>query len=128
LSLLTDRLYSIYGYRGSPAEIRFCLYLSKVSPSYNIGVLYGRVRIIDGKGIFFKRHDYVETGCKLSFTFAKNSLEIGTIDPDDYCEFGGGVYADGIFDKTSNDIPGYFEDLGGNKIYFKNITPEDYSE
>src|SRR5690606_21924722 len=103
--------------------------LSKGAPSYNMGTIYGRVKLVNGQGIFFTKQEWSENGCKLNFVFDEDkNLVIETILPHDDCLFGNGVYADGTFDKESNKIPDYFEDGDGSKIYFKNTKPEDYSD
>ncbi len=120
------RIGTIFIYSETDSTILFYIDLNRGAPSYNMGSLYGRVKIINGSGTFFTKFDYSENSCKWNFRFLKNDLTIKTVDEQDDCGFGYAVIADGIFRKTSNKMLNYFEDMEGKKIYFKNTKPEDY--
>jgi hypothetical protein len=106
--------------------ILFYLDLNRGVPSYNMGSLYGQVKIINDCGVFFKKFDSSGKSCKWNLVFSKNNLIIKTIDGQDNCGFGFAVNADGIFKRSSKKIIGYFEDMEKRKIYFKLTKPEDY--
>jgi len=115
-------------YPENDSTILFYLDVSQGAPSFNMGSVYGRVKIHNSKGVFYSKTDYDERGCKLSFNFIKNNLLIKTIEPFNECGFGNGVEADGTFNKTSSITPSYFEDMEGTKVYFKNTKPEHYNK
>jgi hypothetical protein len=119
---------TIYLYPETKNTILFYIELHRGAPSYNMGSLYGRVKIINNKGIFYTKFDYADNGCKWDFTFTKNSLTIKTFDNEYECGFGNAVFADGTFKKRTNKIKNSFIDLEGTKIYFAKTKPEDYNK
>ena len=121
-----ERVVSILIYAETDSTILFYIDLNRGAPSYNMGSLYGRVKIKNDGGTFFTKYDYAENGCKWSLNFTKNSLIIKTIDNQYDCEFGHAVFADGTFKRKSNKIQDYFEEMEGEKVYFTKTTPEDY--
>ena len=50
---------------------------------------------------------------------------VTVVDNQDKCDFGYGVYPDGIYIRRSDEVPAYFVDATGTKVYFKNTKPED---
>jgi hypothetical protein len=44
--------------------------LNRGAPSYNMGDLYGRIKIVNDTGTFFTRFDSMEKGCEFSFHFS----------------------------------------------------------
>jgi hypothetical protein len=91
-----------------------------------MGSLYGRAKILKDSGNFFSSFRSSEKGCAFSFRFSKTKVEIITSNDQDDCEFGFGVYADGVFQRKSNKKAEYFEDREGKRIYFEKTRPEDY--
>ena len=120
------RIGTIFIYPETDSTILFYIDLNRGAPSYNMGSLYGRVKIINSSGTFYTKFDYSDNGCKWTFLFLRSNLTIKTIDEQDNCGFGGAVFADGIFKRISNKMLDYFEDMEGKKIYFKTTKPEDY--
>ncbi len=119
-----DRGWQVTVYPESNTTILFYLYQNKGEPSYNMGDLYGRITITNGTGVFFNK-DYPGPNCKFRVSFVGEKLKIETLESKDECGFGGGVYADGEFTRTSAKIPEYFEDYEG-KVYFKTTKPEQF--
>lgn len=113
-------------YPESNSTILFHLYQNRGEPSFNMGDLYGRVTITNGTGVFFNK-DYPGSNCKFRLTFIGEKLKIETLESKDECGFGGGVYADGEFTRTSAKIPEYFEGYE-RKVYFKTTKPEQYNK
>ena len=111
-------------YPESNSTILFHLYQNRGEPSFNMGDLYGRVTITNGTGVFFNK-DYPGSTCKFRLTFVGEKLIIETLESKDECGFGGGVYADGEFTRTSAKVPEYFEG-GERKVYFKTTKPEQF--
>jgi hypothetical protein len=120
------RIGAIFIYAETDSTILFYIDLNRGAPSYNMGSLYGRVKMKNDSGTFYTKYDYNENGCKWTFNFTKNGLTINTIDNQTDCGFGHAVYADGTFKRQSNKIQEYFEDMEGKKVYFRKTTPEDY--
>lgn len=95
--------------------------------NYNSGSLYGRIKIKNDKGIFYRKYEGYDYGCKWTFKFSENNLNIKTIDGCSECGFGQNVYAYGDFRKNTNKIPDYFLDMTGEKkTFFKDKKPEDF--
>jgi hypothetical protein len=113
-------------YPESNSTILFYLYQNRGEPSFNMGELYGRVTITNGTGVFFNK-DYPGSNCKFRLTFIGEKLTIETLESKEDCGFGGGVYADGEFTRTSAKIPEYFEGIE-RKVYFKTTKPEQYNK
>jgi hypothetical protein len=108
------------------STVLFYMDLNRGAPSYNMGALYGRVRIVNDTGTFFIKFDTLSKGCKLLFHFSKSKIDISTDGEQDDCYFGNGVEADGSFKKYSNKTKLYFENQEGKKIYFIETKPESY--
>ena len=121
-----ERIGTIFIFPETDTTILFYIDLNRGAPSYNMGSLYGRVKIVSNKGTFSTSFDSSNKGCKWTFLFSKNNLTIKTVDEQDYCGFGYAVFADGVFKRTSNRIISSFEDMEGKKIYFTKTKPEDY--
>jgi hypothetical protein len=121
-----ERIGTIFIVPETDTTILFYIDLNRGAPSYNMGSLYGRVKIVNNRGTFSTSFDSSGKGCKWTFLFSKNSLTIETVDGQDYCGFGYAVIADGVFKRTSNKFISSFEDMEGKKIYFSKTKPEDY--
>jgi hypothetical protein len=117
---------TIFIYPETDSSVLFYFDLNRGAPSYNMGSLYGRVKILNNCGIFNTNSDFSEEGCKLTFQFIKSTLIIKTEDGKSDCGFGHGVFADGKYQKKSNIILDYFEDQESRKVFFKDTKPEDY--
>ncbi len=121
-----ERTGNISVFPETDTTILFYVDVNRGAPSYNMGELYGRVKIIDGRGTFYIKLDSSDQGCKWDFIFSKSLVTLRTFDDYYDCEFGNAVYVDGDFKQTSSAIPVKFENLEGRSISFKNISPEVY--
>ncbi len=110
-----------YIYAETDSTILFYLDMNRGAPSYNMGAIYGRVLIKKGRGIFISSIEGYKKSCELSFQFMTGKLTVNTINDNDDCGFGYGVFADGKFRKITNKNPQYFLDMTGEKQYFKNL-------
>src|SRR5258705_7715316 len=97
-----ERIGTISIYPETDSTILFNIDLNRGAPSYNMGSLYGRVRITNGDGTFHSKFDHSDKGCKWTFKFSKNTLIIKTVEGQDECGFGAFVFADGEFKQISN--------------------------
>jgi hypothetical protein len=122
------RVSSIDIYPETDSTILFYLDLNRGAPSYNIGNLYGKVKIINNNGIFYKKTSDNPEGCMFKLTFLKNTLIAKTLEEKHDCPFGYGVYADGTFKKFSSKAPKYFISQEGDTTYFKKVSPQKYKE
>ncbi len=122
------RIGTIYIYPETDNTLLFYIDLNRGAPSYNMGSLYGRVKITNDTGLFYTKLDYANEGCKWKFNFTKNSLIINTVDGESDCGFGRAVYADGEFKRKSNVCKEFFRDIEGKIIYFRNTSPEQYNK
>ncbi len=121
-----ERIGYLQVYAESDSTILFYMDLNRGAPSYNMGALYGRVRIAHDTGTFFMMFDTLSKGCKLLFHFFNGKFDISTIGEQDDCYFGYGVEADGSFKQYSNKSKPYFENQEGKKIYFNETKPDGY--
>ena len=113
----------------SDSSLLFYIFISRGAPSFNMGTLYGRVIIKDGKGVFsYDEFEYKGQACKFAITISKDTLSIATIGKNYECGFGGNVFADGIYKKVKNLKQDFFIDPHGGKYYFKETKPEQYDE
>jgi hypothetical protein len=119
---------TIFIYPETDSTILFYIDLNRGAPSYNMGSLYGRVKIYNGNGTFYTKFDFIDNSCKWTFQFSKDILTIKTVDGQYGCGFGHAVYADGNFKRVSNKTPDYFENGEGTKVYFKTTSPEKYNK
>ena len=119
------RFGSVTVYPETDSTVLFYLDVNRGEPSYNMGMLYGRLVIHDGKGTYSRQFEYADVPCELSFTFTENQLVIESVNENDDCGFGFGVYADGTFGRTSSEAPAFFQDGEGTAIYFHETPPED---
>ncbi|CAN5877630.1 hypothetical protein BH11BAC4_BH11BAC4_17290 [soil metagenome] len=110
-----------YIHAETDSTILFYLDLNRGAPSYNMGSIYGRVVIKNGKGIFKASLEGYQKACELLFQFTANKLSIETVSDNDDCGVGFGVLADGIFKRTTTINPAYFLDATGAKRYFKEL-------
>lgn len=116
---------SICIYPETDTTVLFYIDINRGAPGYNMGSIYGQMKIVNSIGIFYTKFDYLDYGCKLTFHFSKNNLIVKGIEQEG-CGFGNAVYADGNYKKTSNKVLSYFQDKEGEKIYFKRTKPKDY--
>jgi hypothetical protein len=111
-------------YPETDTTVLFYIDVNRGAPSYNMGSLYGRLKIINGQG----NYESKDKGSRWTLQFSKNRITIGTVAESYDCGFGNGVTADGIFEQTSKIIPDYFVNGEGTKYYFTTTTPEKYNE
>lgn len=113
-------------YPESDTTILFYLSLNRGAPSFNMGQKYGRLTMKNNIGIYYFKNDWDSLGCKLIFSFSKDTLTIKTPDSFDECGYGYGVYSDGVFEKHYKKIPKYFIELTGDTTYFDKVKPEKW--
>ena len=92
----------------------------------NIGQRYCRLKVQNGKGVYYSKEDSDEKGCKWLITIIDKTLTIKTIDKCYECEFGGNVIADNKYILKRDTKPEYFIDGHGHKIFFNKTKPENY--
>ena len=109
-------------YPETDSTVLFYIDIDKGLPSYNMGSLYGRLKIINGQGIYVSK----DQGCQWTIQFSIDELTIGTVKNFYNCGFGNGVVIDGSFQQTSKKIPNIFVNREGTKYFFKTTTPEKY--
>ena len=120
------RIGSATVYPETDSTVLFYVEANRGAPSYNMGQLYGRLKLINGQGVFYSNEKNSGKSCKFSCNFKSNQMIVKTLDNEDNCGFGFGVYIDGAFKRRSKKIPSYFEDLTGSKIYFRKTSPENW--
>jgi hypothetical protein len=112
-----DRGGVVYVYPETSSTILFYLGLDGGAPSYNSGVLDGRINISNGTGVF---NDAGYPDCKFEFRFVEDKLIVKTVEDKKECLFGSGVGADGEYKRESSVTPEYYE-IDGEKVFFKDI-------
>jgi len=107
--------------------ILFYINLNLGPKSYNGGVLYGRLLLKDGKGVFSSSsYIYQGTGCKWDMNIQNDILTIKTIENN--CGFGHRVSAGGTYTRKDKRKPDFFENIQGEHIYFAKTSPEAYKK
>ena len=104
---------------------RFYLEIGRGAPSYNSGALYGTLKF-DKKT---KTAIYLPASaddCRLELKFTKNKIIVKTVGGD--CGFGGGVYADAVYNLRDNKNPSFLISRANKKIYFDKTPPEKFRE
>lgn len=98
----------------------FSLKLNRGKPSYNSGHLLGELAF-DGNVALYQSSEYKfkDKICKLEFKKVDKAISISTIENNNQCGFGFGVYAGGEYTITSKDIPENYIDTLGNTVKFK---------
>ena len=118
---------SLVVYPETDSTILFYFEGSRGAPSYNMGQLYGRMKIINGKGLYFSFVLDSAKPCQFSCEFKSNQVLIKTVDEKGNCGFGFGVYIDGVYKRDTRNVPTYFEDETGSRVYFKKTLPENWN-
>jgi hypothetical protein len=113
-------------YPETDSTILFYLDLNSGPPSFKVGHLYGRVKIINSIGSLSGKAPGSSKACMLNFTFPANSLIIKTLQGANDCAFVPGVTADGVYKKQSPKIPPFFLGPKGDTNYFNKVSPEKY--
>ncbi len=122
-----DRVGQITIFPETDSTVLFYFESNRGRPSYNIGSLYGRVKLAQDTGVFFQKIYSDDKGCKFSFKFTNGQLTLTSMDGFDDCGFGHGVYAHGTYKKTSKIVPLSFTDLESKEVFFQKTKPEDYN-
>lgn len=115
------RVGTVSVYTENKDSAMFYIDVNRGAPSYNMGLLLGKVKLENGYGIYYKKDEYSDGGCKFSLKFKPNELTITTLENQDECGFGHGVYIDGIYKRTSDEQPEFYISGEGDKVYFKSI-------
>jgi hypothetical protein len=121
------RVGSLVVYPETDSTILFYFQGNRGAPSYNMGQLYGRLKIINGKGLYFSSAQDSAKPCQFSCEFKSNQVLIKTLDDKDNCGFGYAVYIDGVYKRYTRNVPTYFEDETGSRVYFKKTLPENWN-
>jgi hypothetical protein len=122
-----ERVGSLTLFAETDSTLLFYIDLNRGAPSYNIGALYGRVVIVNDTGIFYRKSGYTDSGCKWQFTWHKNKVTIKTLDGQYSCDFGYGVFGDGVFRKYGPQ-KNSFINMEAKEIDFRVTKPENYQE
>ena len=117
---------SVTVFAETDTSILFFIDICRGAPSYNLGQRYSRLKIENGKGIYFSKYDFDEKGCKWQVTIDDNTLIIKTLEDCYECGFGGNVIADNKFIRKDLTKPEFFTDGHGHKIFFSKTSPENY--
>jgi hypothetical protein len=121
------RVGSLVVYPETDSTILFYFDGNRGAPSYNMGQLYGRLKIINGKGLYISSVQDSLKPCQFSCEFKSNQVLIKTLNDKDNCGFGYSVYIDGVYKRYTRNVPTYFEDETGSRVYFKKTLPENWN-
>ncbi|HYI77460.1 MAG TPA: hypothetical protein VEW65_07545 [Chryseolinea sp.] len=109
-------------YPETDSTVLFYIDVNRGAPSYNMGSLYGRLKITKGLATYVSK----DQGCQWTIQFTNDRLTIVTVKDFSDCRLGNGVVVDGSFGRTSMKVPDHFVDREGTKYFFKTMTPEKY--
>ncbi|MBN3560745.1 hypothetical protein [Aliamphritea spongicola] len=97
----------------------FSLKLNRGKPSYNSGNLYGELKFKNNIGVYESaEYKFKDKICTLKFENKGDLISIVTVNFNKQCGFGFGVYADGIYQLTSEKVPENYVDILGNTVNF----------
>lgn len=108
-------------YPESDTTLLFSLFVCVGASSYNLGSTEGRIVLRGDTGYFYKATS--TCNCAWSLFWKGQQLHIQTRKDMFQCEFGMGVYADGVYTRTSKEVPQYFLALNGDTVYYKTYIP-----
>ena len=114
---------NLLAYPESDSTVVIFIEVTKGAPSYNSGTIYSRVTRTE-TAILKLIDEYFD--CELEMKIQYNSIVITT--KKENCGFGHGVSADGTFELTNSEIPEFFENMEGTKIFFSETSPEEYNQ
>lgn len=101
------------------ASYFFSLKLNRGAPSYNSGHMFGKLLVKDSVAVYENDEFRVRgKGCKWTITFDDDVATIQTVDFENKCGFGNGVYADGQYLIESKEVPESYVDSLGNTVEF----------
>lgn len=115
------RIGTVTVYTENKDSALFYVDVNRGAPSYNMGLMLGKVKLENGYGIYEHQDEYSDGGCKFSLKFKPNELTITTLENQDECGFGHGVYIDGTYTRTSDVQPEFYTNGEGDKVDFKSI-------
>jgi hypothetical protein len=112
----------LYIYPKTDTALLFYLDLNIGPPSNNSGSLLGLLTINHKQEADFIEIDEFEfVNCSLQFIFKNNLVLIKTINDRFQCGFGHSVFADGSYEKIKFEMPEFFIDGTGEKVFFKEL-------
>lgn len=114
---------SVIIYPETDSTVLFYIDICRGLPDLNMGSLYGRLKIKNGHGIYSST---LFGKCMWQVIINNKTLVISTLNNCEDCGFGYGVFADHKYERKNRKKPKYFENGEGTKIYFNQISPENY--
>lgn len=101
---------------------------SNTGPShFTMGEYYGRVKVLEGMGVFTAKPENSEKGCQWKFTFSKKTVLIQTLSNENNCGLPTGISTDGTYGRQIKGIIEECLDLHGEAINFSALKPETYN-
>lgn len=97
-------------------------------PSFNMGSVYGRVRIYGDTGTYTDQPIDQKQLCKCGFKFKKDRLILTFNFAFKNCGLGHGVYMNGEFKQISKKLITGFTNMEGKKYFFNATSPEEYNK
>lgn len=111
---------SIKIYPLSADSALFFLNVNRGAPSYNMGLLFGKIKRKQGTW-----HYSVDDGkltCSLQFTFSGETLDLKILSAQDNCGFGYGVNVAHGYQRSTTEIPTYFLNGEGDTVRFEELN------
>ncbi len=97
------RIGTLKVYSLSKDRIIVSLFLNRGYPNFNMGTLIDTLVYVENKAEY--AYPKTEPTCKINFDFNSMSVKITQHVEKSECEFGMGVFADGVYTKTSSRKP-----------------------
>lgn len=94
-------------------SVRVQLSCTRGAPSYNLGFLDERLRVVDGRSVFVTR----EFGgdCQITFEFFGDRVRLDQVGEPGACGFGYGVFASGEPRRVSSAVPPFDLNPAGSR-------------
>ena len=91
-----------------PGVLVFQLDVSRGAPSYNSGYIKEEEITFENNVATYKKTSGWRGTCEITFEFQEDRMALTQKEEDFGCGFGHGVYADGVYVKTSSEPPEFY--------------------
>jgi hypothetical protein len=122
-----ERVGTIIIYPDTDSTVLFYFESNTGPAAFGMGEYYGRVKVLNGIGLFYTKPTNSGKGCHWRFTFSKKKVVIQTLNEENNCGFAAGVAADGNYGRQIKGIIEECLDIHGEAINFGALKPENYT-
>jgi hypothetical protein len=107
-------------YPESDSTFLFRIDFNRGAPSYNMGLLAQRGKIVGDTGIYYREEPDAAEACEIRFYFRKDFVQLVTQQGE--CGFGANVMVDHVYDRLESTVPQFYTGPEGDTVYFSNLS------